>query len=246
MRSFYRIAGKLHLVGDRRKGRHSGQCSRKTPRVAATRPGQLWSWDVTDLKGPRREVYKLYLVIDVFSRYPVGWRIETREDQQLAVDMFVQAFSRYGAPEVLHADNGAIMRSHELLDELDKQHVIASYSRPRVSDDNPFSESLFKTIKYDQSCPDRFDSIDHARAWTADYLHEYATGHKHSGIGWHTPASLHDGSCYQQQAWRQARLDAAYQQHPERYRQPPVAPQIPTQVGINQKKKTEQTCLKTG
>ncbi|MCI1748041.1 MAG: IS3 family transposase [Acidipropionibacterium sp.] len=246
MSTFYRIAAVQGLSGDRRRGRHSGQSPRRTPRVAASGVGQLWSWDITDLKGPDRQVYKLYLVIDVFPRYPVAWRVETGEDHQLAIEMFTTAFTRYGAPAVLHADNGAVMRCHDLLDALAEQEVTASFSRPRVCDDNPFSESLFKTLKYDLDCPERFDSLDAARAWVGAYLEGYATEHRHSGIGWHTPASVFDGTCQRQQAWRQDRLDRCYRQHPERFRRPPRAPRIPTHVGINQKKNTTTDLSQTG
>ncbi|MDJ0010490.1 DDE-type integrase/transposase/recombinase, partial [Gordonia alkanivorans] len=219
--TFYRIAKAERMVGDRRRGRHSGSPSRRTPRVAATRPGQLWSWDVTELKGPQRQRFKLYLAIDVFSRSPVAWRIEYVETIASAVDMFAAAFTTYGPPQVLHADNGAIMRSRDLLDVLEAVHTQASFSRPRVSDDNPFSESLFKTIKYDLFCPDRFDSIDDARQWTAEFMHRYATEHRHSGLAWHTPASVFDGTAARQQQHRQAILDRRYQANPSRFRHPP-------------------------
>ncbi len=218
---------------------NGGGCSRKVPKVAATAPGQLWSWDVTELKGPARQRYKLYLVIDVFSRYPVGWRIEHREDTAMAVDMFAIAFTRYGAPQVLHADNGAIMRSRDLLDALQAAQIEASFSRPRVSDDNPFSESLFKTIKYDLACPDRFDDIDHARAWTTAFLAGYAGEHRHSGLGWHTPASVFDGTAAHQRQHRQTLLNRQYLAHPQRFRRPPRAPEIPAIVGINHRRTTQ-------
>ncbi|GAC02862.1 putative transposase, partial [Gordonia namibiensis NBRC 108229] len=237
--SFYRIAKAERMTGDRRRGRHGGGMPRPVPKAVATAPGQLWSWDVTELKGPGRQRFKLYLVIDVFSRYPVGWRIEHREDTTLAVDMFASAFTRYGAPQVLHADNGAIMRSHDLLDALHAANTAASFSRPRVSDDNPFSESLFKTIKYDLNCPDRFDHIDHARAWTADYLAGYAGKHRHSGLAWHTPESVFDGTAAHQQQHRQTLLNRRYLSHPQRFRRPPRAPEIPTIVGINHRRTTQ-------
>lgn len=237
--TFYRIAKAERMTGDRRRGRHSGgQCSRKVPKVVATAAGQLWSWDVTELKGPSRQRYKLYLVIDVFSRYPVAWRVEHVEDTRMAVDMFAAAFVRHGAPQVLHADNGAIMRSRDLLDELPAD-TEASFSRPRVSDDNPFSESLFKTIKYDLSCPDRFDDIEHARTWTARYLADYAEKHRHSGLAWHTPASVFDGTAAHQRQHRQTLLDRRYLAHPQRFRRPPRAPEIPTIVGINHRRTTQ-------
>ncbi|WP_232513020.1 MULTISPECIES: DDE-type integrase/transposase/recombinase [Gordonia] len=244
--SFYRIAKAEQMTGDRRKGRHGGGCARPAPKAVATAPGQLWSWDVTELKGPSRQRYKLYLVIDVFSRYPVAWRIEHVEDTALAVDMFAAAFTRYGAPQVLHADNGAIMRSRDLLDALQAAKIEASFSRPRVSDDNPFSESLFKTIKYDLQCPDRFDHIDHARAWTATFLATYADEHRHSGLAWHTPASVFDGTATQQRQHRQTLLNRHYLAHPQRFRRPPRAPEIPTTVGINHRRTTNQVLSQTG
>lgn len=169
-RTFYRIADAEGMVGDRRRGRAgggTGRSSRRKPHVYASRPGQMWSWDVTEFRGPnRQDRYMLYLVIDVFSRFPVAWRIEYTTSDAMAVQMFAEAIAKYGAPEVVHSDNGATMRSRALVDALVARGVVLSYSRPRVSEDNPFSEALFKTIKYDLHCPDRFVGIEHAREWT--------------------------------------------------------------------------------
>jgi transposase InsO family protein len=230
-RSFYRVAAAHRLVGDRRRTRSGGH-ARQPPSAAATRPNQLWSWDVTELSGPGLERYKLMLIIDVYSRYPVGWRIEYTESKAFAVNLFSAALSRHGHPDVVHSDNGAVMRSHELVDHLTIQGVVTSFSRPRVSDDNPFSESMFKTIKYDLDCPERFDNIDHARAWTAAFLNRYAHQHRHSGLAHHTPATVFDGSWQTIRDHRQATLTAYHHQHPNRFRKPPVAATIqPT--GIN-------------
>ncbi|WP_241128664.1 IS3 family transposase [Cognataquiflexum nitidum] len=238
--TFYRIARAHNLVGDRRPGRHGGHGpGRPKPVAAAAAAGDLWSWDITMLRGPGRQLYRLYLAIDVYSRYPVAWRIETREDTALAVEMFLDAFDRHGAPILLHADNGAAMRARDLATALDAAAVGRSYSRPRVSNDNPFSEALFKTIKYDLDHPDRFDSLDHARAWTADFLHRYATGHHHSGLGRCTPQQVFTGTAEHIHRTRQARLDHIAATHPERFRTPPQAPPLPQPTGIN-------TCLKTG
>ncbi len=236
-RTFYRVARKSGLVGDRRKvraGRGSGRSSRRTPHVHATRPGQMWSWDITEFPGPGRvDRYLLYLVIDVFSRFPVAWRIEYAASAGVAVAMFADAIAEYGPPEVVHSDNGATMRSHMLVDMLHDSGVVTSFSRPRVSEDNPFSEALFKTIKYDLNCPDRFTSLEHARSWTQGYLDEYAAEHRHSGLGWHTPVTVFDGTAAGVQARRQEMLDAAYAAHPGRYRQRPLAPGLPEPTGIN-------------
>ena len=236
-RTFYRVADAAGLVGDRRKtrsGSGTGKSSRKKPSTAATRPGQLWSWDITEFTGPnRQERYYLYLVIDVFSRFPVAWRIEHIICKAKAIEMFTGAITAYGPPEVVHSDNGATMRSHELVDALAEHGVVTSYSRPRVSEDNPFSESLFKTIKYDLACPDSFTDIKHARSWTRTFLHEYATEHRHSGLGWHTPSAVFSGTADEVHRKRQARLDANYRAHPERYRQRPLAPALPGPTVIN-------------
>ncbi|WP_280403469.1 DDE-type integrase/transposase/recombinase [Nocardia brasiliensis] len=233
-RSFYRVANAENLVGDRRRVRHPGVGSRRTPVVVAGGVGDLWSWDITELRGPRaQDRYKLYLVIDVFSRHPVGWRVEHNEDKQLAVEMFTAAIAEHGTPKVVHADNGAPMRSQVLIDLLHTAGALTSYSRPRVSDDNPFSESLFKTIKYDLDCPDRFDSIDHARAWTHQFLHRYATEHRHSGLGYHTPATVHHNTATEIHRQRQAHLDRYWNAHPERFHRRPTPPALPTTTGIN-------------
>jgi putative transposase len=232
-RTFYRVANAHRLVGDRRRTRSHGT-SRRTPAVAAGKVGDLWSWDITELRGPtNNDRYYLYLIIDVFSRYPVGWCIETYISKKRAVKLFTAAITTHGAPTVVHSDNGSSMRSKDLIDTLQGKGVVTSFSRPRVSDDNPFSESLFKTIKYDLSCPDRFEHLDHARGWTGDFLHRYATEHRHSGLGRHTPASVFHGTAAHIRARRQRTLDEYYAQHPERFRRPPTAPELPQPTGIN-------------
>ncbi len=240
-RTFYRVAKKAQLVGDRRHRKRVSGCRRSTPRVVATAPGQLWSWDATELHGPGRQRFKLLLAIDVFSRFPVASKVVPAESACAAVAMFTEAFTRHGPPQMLHADNGAVMRSNDLLDALEGAGVVASFSRPRVSDDNPFSESLFKTVKYDLTCPPSFDDISHAADWTDQFLHAYAHEHRHSGIGCYTPASVHDGSFVEIRNQRQTRLDTLYAQHPERYRhRHPQAPNVPAIVGINHKSTTKK------
>ena len=233
-RTFYRIAKAQRLVGDRRRTRAHGSRSRRTPAVAAEMVGNLWSWDITEFRGPGKwDRYYLYLVIDVFSRYPVAWCVEYAESKTRAVTLFADAITAHGIPRVVHSDNGSVMRSHDLIDALTATGAVMSYSRPRVSDDNPFSESLFKTIKYDPSCPVRFDNIEHAREWTQDFLHGYATEHRHSGLGRHTPASVHDGTADHIRQHRQNLLDRYWAAHPERFRDRPTAPQHPQKTGIN-------------
>jgi len=233
--SFYRVARAEGLVGDRRRGGHGSGLKgsgRAKPVVAATGVNQLWSWDISELPGPGRRRFHLFLAIDVFSRYPVAWRVETTTSRGHAVDMFTHAFAQHGLPATLHSDNGAAMRSHDLADLL-ADTVTASFSRPHVSDDNPFSEALFKTIKYDLAMPDHFDDLEHARHWINAYLDGYARNHRHSGIGHYTPEQVFTGQAARAQAARQAHLDAYHQAHPERFRKPPKAPALPAPTGIN-------------
>lgn len=221
------------MVGDRRNCRPAGTgTGRPKPVVAATAVNRLWSWDISELRGPGRIRYQLFLAIDVYSRYPVGWRIEQHARTAYAVEMFQNAFARHGMPQVLHADNGSQMRSHELADLLDGA-VTASHSRPHVSDDNPFSEALFKTIKYDLAMPEHFDSIEHARRWMAQFLDEYAHHHRHAGLNRYTPHDVFTGTAHTVQAARQARLDQLHAAHPGRYAQAPKAPNLPPPTGIN-------------
>lgn len=222
-RSFYRVAAAARLSGDRRRVR-TGSAARHAPCALAVRVNQLWTWDATELHGPGRQRYKLSVILDVYSRYPIGWQIEHHESAQHAVSLFTAAIANHGSPEIVHSDNGAPMRSRALLALLGEQAVTASFSRPRVSNDNPFSESLFKTLKYDLDCPPHFDSIEHAHAWTARFFHRYATQHRHSGLARHTPASVYYGTAHSVQTQRQAHLDRYHQQHPERFHKPPKPP----------------------
>lgn len=235
-RTFYRIAERLNMVGDRRRGKHGnpGTQTRPAPCALATRPNELWSWDITELAGPTNaDRYKLYLIMDVFSRYPVGWRIEHTENRSDAIDMFTTAINTHATPTIVHSDNGAVMRSHDLNDSLIEHGVTTSFSRPRVSDDNPFSESLFKTLKYNLSCPTQFDDIDHARAWTTQFLHDYATHHRHSGLNYYTPEQAYTGTAAAVQERRQQNLIDYYNEHPERFSKEPHTTALPTHTGIN-------------
>lgn len=236
-RTFYRVAATQSLVGDRRRTRAAGTYSRRVPVVAATKVGDLWSWDITEFRGPTKDdKYYLYLVIDVFSRYPVGWRISYVQCKKRAVALFAQAFTVHGVPKVIHADNGSAMRSGALVEALERAGAVTSYSRPRVSDDNPFSESLFKTIKYDLTCPSRFESIHHARQWMAGFLGRYTMDHRHSGLGRQTPYAVQMGVADEVRIKRQQALDEYWGLHPERFRRRPVAPGLPEATGINTKR----------
>lgn len=232
-RTFYRYATQLDLVGDRRDQRI--RPARPIPVLEATQPGIAWSWDATELKGgpTGRERYKLIVAIDIFSRFPVGWRIETTEYHEFAIDMFAAAFAAHGVPQVVHADNGSVMRCHELRGCLATAGAAQSFSRVRVSNDNPYSESFFKTIKYDYDFPGRFDNIDHARDWAAAFFEHYAHQHHHSGLAFHTPANVHDGTWTTVQAQRDAKKARYQAEHPDRFHGTPAKPMTVGPAGIN-------------
>jgi putative transposase len=206
----------------------------RTPRVkpvlVATRPGQVWSWDITDVQSIwHRVAYKAYSIIDIFSRKIVGYRVEAREVDDLAVEMFETAIAEFGAPEYVHADSGAAMKSHALKNALEAHGVEMSHNRPYVSNDNPYSESEFRTMKYRPDYPATFESLETARAHIDDYVVWYNTEHRHSGIALFTPDQVHDGSW--EDVWRQRNraLEAYYAKHPERFR---TAPQVAMPAGV--------------
>jgi transposase InsO family protein len=207
---------------------------RDAPVLEATGPGQVWSWDITDLRTPWRGVaFKAYSIIDIFSRKLVGCRVEEREVDDLAVEMFEDAFAGHGIPDAVHADSGPAMRSGVLKDLLRDRGVTATHNRPRVSNDNPFSESEFRTMKYRPNYPGTFETIDQARAYIAWYVPWYNQNHKHSGIALFSPDEVHDGTW--QDAWtrRHATQQAYYEQHPDRFRRQPRTPTPAGIVGIN-------------
>jgi transposase InsO family protein len=222
--------------GDRRlqRRRGSGGSSKCKPVLAALGPNEIWSWDITMFKGPGRAVYKLYLIIDLFSRKIVGYRVETTESPLFAQEM-IGAAARGQAqyPRVLHADNGGPMRAATTAQFAAELGIKLSYSRPRVSDDNPYSEAMFKTVKYDLGFPERFHSLDHARSYMAAFITDYNARHRHSGLNYYTPNQAHDGTHQQIHQHRQETLDTYYQQHPERFRKRPLAPALPNSAGIN-------------
>lgn len=232
----HRILKKAGLNGDRRPQRPHGSGSpRKKPVLQATAPNQVWCWDITDLRGPGRQVLKLYTVIDMFSRKVVGHRVEQQENASLAADMIEQAvLGLWAAPEVLHADNGAAMRAGSTYDLLRMLGIRPSHSRPRTSNDNPYIEAMFKTVKYSLEFPGRFETLDSARDYFKAYFADYNHSHLHAGLNWYTPHSVHDGSWPTQQYRRQQSLDEHYRRHPNRYRKPPIVHGPPDKAWINQ------------
>lgn len=210
----------------------------QAPELLATGPCQVWSWDITKLRGPQAGLwYSLYVVLDIFSRKIVGWRIETREAAELAEALIAESYRREGVqPDqlTLHADRGATMTSKTLAELLIDLGVAQSHSRPTISDDNPYSESQFKTMKYGPSYPERFASLQAAREWMRSFADWYNHEHKHSGLALLPPQVVHSGRAEEVLAKRQETLDVAYAAHPERFgRGRPRAGQLPKQVGIN-------------
>lgn len=207
------------------------------PRLTAGAPNEAWSWDITKLPTHQpRHYLNLYLVLDLFSRFPVAWTISTKENAAVARHLFSHALSSHAIEPgrlIVHQDRGAPMIAHGYREFLDAFGVRRSYSRPRVSNDNPFSESCFKTIKYSPGYPGRFRDIDEARGWVAGFLADYQN-RPHEGLNFHTPADVFHGRLEAVHAARQAALDLHYAAHPERY--PNGAPQAkrpPASVAIN-------------
>ncbi|WP_432563076.1 IS3 family transposase [Kineococcus sp. SYSU DK003] len=238
--TIHRLLRRNGIVGDRRA--QATHPARVKPELVAVKVGQVWTWDITKLRGPARGVYyELYVVIDIFSRFVVAWRVEAREDAGLAQDMLEQAMGRHQIPDVVHADRGTSMTSKPVAQLLVDLGVTRSHSRPRVSNDNPFSEAQFKTLKYAPAFPDRFESLDRAREFCEVFFAHYNYEHRHSGIGLHTPASVHYGTVGQIRAARQMTLDAAYAAHPERFAtRRPTPPALPTSAWINQPSREAQ------
>lgn len=206
----------------------------RTPRIkpvlVATRPGQVWSWDITDVKSTwHRVTYKAYSIIDIFSRKIVGYRVEAREVDDLAVEMFEAAIAQFGAPDHVHADSGAAMKSNALKNALEVHRVEMSHNRPYVSNDNPYSESEFRTMKYRPDYPGMFDSLEVARAHIDGYVVWYNSEHRHSGIALFTPDQVHDGSWEEVWMQRDRALGEYYAKHPERFR---TKPQVATPAGV--------------
>lgn len=242
LRSWYRIAHdaaeeKRPLARKIRRRQH-----REIPVVEATGPGQVWMWDITDLKGPFKGTrFKAYSVQDLFSRKIVAHTVHEREDDALAVAMFEEAFGREGIPQHLHADNGAAMRSNALGVLCGSVDVDMSFNRPSVSNDNPFKESEFRTMKSRSNYPDSFETLEEARAWTQEYVPWFNNEHHHSGLALHTPASIDDGTWQAIQEQRERVLQGHYQHHPHRYHAQPKASRPAKTVGINLKHKKTTT-----
>jgi putative transposase len=236
IRTLYRVLAADGESGERRAQR--GPMKHAKPTLTATAPNQVWTWDITKLRGPLHGVfYCLYAILDLFSRMTVGWLLAEGESAELAEHLFAEAVARHGVKAgslIVHADRGSAMRSDGLAQLLGSLGVTRSFSRPHVSDDNAFSESQFKTLKYQPDYPERFSSPAHARAWSQEFFDWYNDHHQHSGLALFTPADVFYGRVDDIAARRQVALDAAYAAHPERFPNgPPVVRRPPTSVAIN-------------
>lgn len=235
--TMYRILRAAREVRERR--RQATHPAHTKPELLATAPNEVWSWDITKLLGPVKwTYYYLYVVIDIYSRYVPGWMLARTEDHRLAKALLGEAVERQGIERdqlTIHSDRGGPMIAKPVAHLLADLGVTKSHSRPHVSNDNPYSESQFRTLKYRPDFPQRFGSFEDAHTHSGRFFDWYNNEHRHSGIGYHTPADLHYGRAELIQAQRRQVLDAAYTAHPERFvRKPPTPPQLPEVAWINE------------
>jgi len=240
-RTMYRILEEYKEVRERRNQLRHPAYSK--PELLATGPNQLWSWDITKLKGPAKWMYYyLYTILDVFSRYVVGWLIAEGESSGLAQELIRASCQKQGIEPgqlTLHADRGSSMNSKPVALLLADLGVTKSHSRPHVSNDNPFSEAQFKTLKYRPGFPERFGSLQDARRWARPFFHWYNHEHHHTAIGMMTPATVHYGRAAEVTEQRRQVLQTAYAAHPERFvRGEPQPPRLPEEVWINKPEST--------
>jgi putative transposase len=234
--TFYRL---LRAAGENRERRaQATHPAAVKPELMAEGPNRAWSWDITKLHGPAKwTYYYLYVILDIYSRYAAGWMAATRESAALAEKLIAATMTKQHVTAgqlTLHADRGSSMTSKPVTFLLADPGVIQSHSRPRVSNDNPFSEAQFKTLKYRPGFPARFGSIEAARAHCQAFFPWYNTEHRHSGLGLHTAADVRHGTAAAARASRAAVLNAAYRQHPERFvGSPPTPPRLPATAWIN-------------
>jgi putative transposase len=214
--TMYRVLGEHTLVAERRRlARHPAKVC---PELVASAPRQVYSWDITKLAGPVKGTYfDAYVMIDIYSRYIVGVDVHAHESGVLAKELMEQIFAVHGVPQVVHADRGTSMTSKTVAALLADLEVTRSHSRPRVSNDNPYSESLFKTLKYGPEFPERFGSLGEARQFMNTFTNWYNHEHRHTGIGLHTPADVHYGLATDKAKHRRDVLTEARARHPHRF-----------------------------
>jgi putative transposase len=234
--TMYRLLRAAGETGDRR--RHATHPATVKPELVAATPNRVWSWDITKLAGPAKWTwYYLYTILDIYSRYVVGWMVAAREAAALAERLLADTITNQQVEAgqlTVHADRGTSMTAKPVALLLADLGVTKSHSRPHVSNDNPYSEAQFKTLKHHPSFPDRFGSIQDARSFCQTFLGWYNHAHHHSGIALLTPADVHFGRAEQVTSARATVLDGAYAAHPERFvRKPPTPPRLPEAVWIN-------------
>ena len=235
-RTMYRLLASSNAVRERRKVSERPRFER--PELMAMRPNEVWTWDVTWLRGPDKgDRFALYIMLDLYSRYVVGWMLANTENGELAKDFIDQCYrAQHIKPGSLtmHSDRGSAQTSEKVRKLIDVLDISLSYSRPRVCNDNPYSESINKTVKYHPVFPDRFDGFDDARTFCRDFFDWYNEEHRHSGIAMLAPAVVHAGEHVDVLAKRQTGLDAAYAAHPERFvHGAPITTPLPTAVYLN-------------
>ena len=235
VRTMYRILEQENEVRERRK--HRRHRNYKKPELLATAPNQVWTWDISKLKGPQKwTYYYLYVILDIFSRYVVGWMVAPRESSMLASRLINESCSKQGIQRdqlTVHADRGPSMKSKLIAQLLADLSITKSHSRPYVSNDNPFSEAHFKTFKYNPWFPERFGCLEDAVEYGRYFFSWYNNEHRHSGIGFMTPRMVHYKAA-QITEKRRYTLLAAYNRHPERFvRKLPEPPVVPSRVWIN-------------
>lgn len=219
IRTMHRILRQVNANGDRRKQRPSQKNA--VPRLQATAPNQVYTWDITKLVSLGRVRYlSLYVVMDLFSRFVVAWMVSVKENSALATQLMEEAAARYNIKPnqlTIHQDRGAPMIAHRYIDMMGELGVMLSHSRPRVSNDNPMSESQFKTLKYQPDYPGKFQSPTHARQWCEGYFDWYNFQHHHSSLAGFTPAQVFTGQHQEVILDRQKAVDQMYDTHPERF-----------------------------
>jgi putative transposase len=241
--TFYRLLRKTGEVRERR--RQATHPPTVKPELVATAPNAVWSWDITKLRGPAKwSWYYLYVILDIYSRYVVGWMVASRESAGLAEVLIRQTVANQGIRSeqlTIHADRGSSMTSKPVAFLLADLGITQSHSRPHVSDDNPFSEAQFKTLKYRPDFPDRFTSIEAARLHCQTFFPWYNEEHRHTGLALHTPADVHYGTATITREKRAGVLDAAYAAHPERFvHKPPQPPKLHIETWINRPTDSEE------
>ncbi len=232
--TMYRILREHGQAGERRRqARHPANAK---PELAATGPNQVWSWDATRLRSPARGSYfHLYVMLEIYSRKAICWRVALSENAVDAEEFIEQAIAANGGirPDYVHADRGSAMTAGPVADLMTKPAITRSHSRPKTSNDNPYSEAQFRTLKYDPYFSEAFADVAEAVDYVDAYLPHYNHVHRHSGIGWHTPASVHHGTAQLVRDQRQLVLNAAYAANPERFGRRPTAPKIPDAAWTN-------------